>query len=248
MSRIFLPGQEMPAAGRVALHGRARARAAALRRRGRGRSRRGARRLRPPAPRHHRHLGRQRRPGRPPAGARRAALRAAPSADRRLLHARSTSIEGAALFNPSMVAHPDQSGLPAGSTRFLMTLRAVGEGHISSIELRTGVIDAGRRGSSSTRLPSTPSCLRRCRRRTAGTPSSTSCDDVVGEHSNSDFVLDLLPPTFTRSRARGGALGPARPATHARVRRARDRPPRPGSPTPTTPSSSRSRRRCRSAC
>ena len=42
------------------------------------------------------------------------------------------AVEGAALFNPSMVAHPDQSGLDAGSTRFLMTLRAVGEGHISA--------------------------------------------------------------------------------------------------------------------
>jgi predicted GH43/DUF377 family glycosyl hydrolase len=48
------------------------------------------------------------------------------------------SIEGAALFNPSMVAHPDQSKLPAGAVRFVMSLRAVGEGHISSIEFRTG--------------------------------------------------------------------------------------------------------------
>jgi predicted GH43/DUF377 family glycosyl hydrolase len=54
------------------------------------------------------------------------------------------AIEGAALFNPSAVAHPDQSGLPAGAVRFLLTLRAVGEGHISSIELRSGVVGPGR--------------------------------------------------------------------------------------------------------
>jgi predicted GH43/DUF377 family glycosyl hydrolase len=51
------------------------------------------------------------------------------------------SIEAAALFNPSIVPHPDQDGLPVGSLRFIMSLRAVGEGHISSIEFRTGVIN-----------------------------------------------------------------------------------------------------------
>jgi predicted GH43/DUF377 family glycosyl hydrolase len=50
------------------------------------------------------------------------------------------SLEAAALFNPSLVPHPDQSGLPEGSLRFLMSLRATGEGHISSIVFRTGVI------------------------------------------------------------------------------------------------------------
>jgi predicted GH43/DUF377 family glycosyl hydrolase len=50
--------------------------------------------------------------------------------------------ESAALFNPSMVPARDQAGLPEGSTRFLMSLRAVGEGHISSIVFRQGVIDA----------------------------------------------------------------------------------------------------------
>ncbi len=54
---------------------------------------------------------------------------------------REVSLEGAALFNPSMVAHPDQSGLAPGETRFVMSLRAVGEGHISSIEFRTGTVD-----------------------------------------------------------------------------------------------------------
>ncbi len=53
------------------------------------------------------------------------------------------SVEAAALFNPSIVPHPDQSGLPAGHLRFVMSLRAVGEGHLSSVEFRTGVLGAG---------------------------------------------------------------------------------------------------------
>jgi predicted GH43/DUF377 family glycosyl hydrolase len=50
------------------------------------------------------------------------------------------SLEAAALFNPSIVPHPDQTGLPAGALRFVLSLRATGEGHISSITFRTGVI------------------------------------------------------------------------------------------------------------
>jgi predicted GH43/DUF377 family glycosyl hydrolase len=52
------------------------------------------------------------------------------------------SFEAVSLFNPSIVAHPDQSGLPAGSVRFVLPLRAIGEGHISSITFRTGQVDA----------------------------------------------------------------------------------------------------------
>lgn len=52
------------------------------------------------------------------------------------------ALESAALFNPSIVWHPDQAGLPAGSQRFVLSLRATGEGHISSITFRSGVVDA----------------------------------------------------------------------------------------------------------
>jgi len=51
------------------------------------------------------------------------------------------SIESAALFNPSIVLHPDQSHLDKGSLRFVMSLRATGEGHVSSIVFRSGVLD-----------------------------------------------------------------------------------------------------------
>ena len=69
------------------------------------------------------------------------------------------ALEAAALFNPSLVAHPDQSGLADGELRFVMSLRAVGEGHISSIEFRTGVLGSsgpgaadGARGAREVRL------------------------------------------------------------------------------------------------
>jgi predicted GH43/DUF377 family glycosyl hydrolase len=52
------------------------------------------------------------------------------------------SFEAAALFNPSIVAHPDQSGAPEGGVRFILSLRAVGEGHVSSLTFRSGSVAA----------------------------------------------------------------------------------------------------------
>ena len=52
------------------------------------------------------------------------------------------SFEAAALFNPSIIAHPDQSGAPVGGRRFILSLRAVGEGHVSSLTFRSGSIAA----------------------------------------------------------------------------------------------------------
>ena len=48
------------------------------------------------------------------------------------------SFEAAALFNPSIVPHPDQAGAPEGGVRFVLSLRGIGEGHLSSITFRTG--------------------------------------------------------------------------------------------------------------
>jgi predicted GH43/DUF377 family glycosyl hydrolase len=50
------------------------------------------------------------------------------------------SLESAALFSPSMVPHPDQANLPAGAVRFILSLRATGEGHVSSITFRSGIV------------------------------------------------------------------------------------------------------------
>ena len=52
------------------------------------------------------------------------------------------SFEASALFNPSIVRHPDQSGAPENGCRFILSLRAVGEGHISSLTFRSGTIGA----------------------------------------------------------------------------------------------------------
>jgi predicted GH43/DUF377 family glycosyl hydrolase len=52
------------------------------------------------------------------------------------------SFEATALFNPSIVRHPDQSGAPENSCRFILSLRAVGEGHISSLTFRSGTVAA----------------------------------------------------------------------------------------------------------
>ena len=52
------------------------------------------------------------------------------------------ALEAAALFNPSIVPHPDQEGLAEGELRFILSLRATGEGHISSIEFRAGILHA----------------------------------------------------------------------------------------------------------
>jgi predicted GH43/DUF377 family glycosyl hydrolase len=68
------------------------------------------------------------------------------------------SFEAAALFNPSIVPHVDQSGAPPGGRRFILSLRAVGEGHVSSLTFRSGSISADGNVTldSSARLASIP--------------------------------------------------------------------------------------------
>lgn len=117
---------------------------------------------------------------------------------RRLIGAYFTheySVEGAALTNPSMVPAPDQNGAGPGAVRFIMSLRAIGEGHISSIQFRTGVIDSG-----TVVLDDTTPFV------TAAKHRSPVYDKVVFSakleelHSLSEaavLVLDLLPERFT---------------------------------------------------
>jgi predicted GH43/DUF377 family glycosyl hydrolase len=82
---------------------------------------------------------------------------AKPSVERQLLigayFTNEYAIESAALFNPSIVPHPDQSGLPDDSLRFVLSLRATGEGHISSITFRTGIINRDQRITLSPTVP-----------------------------------------------------------------------------------------------
>jgi predicted GH43/DUF377 family glycosyl hydrolase len=68
------------------------------------------------------------------------------------------SFEASALFNPSIVPHPDQSDAPKGGLRFVLSLRAVGEGHVSSLTFRAGTIgaDGSLRVDPTARLASSP--------------------------------------------------------------------------------------------
>jgi predicted GH43/DUF377 family glycosyl hydrolase len=108
------------------------------------------------------------------------------------------AIEGAALCNPSIVAHPDQAGTVAGSLRFVMSVRGIGEGHRSSIGFRTGVIDAAGRATIDDPVPFA----------TAGTPKPAPLDAAIfrselarlddsGEAA--DYVLDGLGERFTQA-------------------------------------------------
>jgi predicted GH43/DUF377 family glycosyl hydrolase len=76
------------------------------------------------------------------------------------------SFEASALFNPSIVPHPDQSEVPNGSLRFILSLRAVGEGHVSSLTFRCGGIaaDGSITVDPTARLATSP----RIKHRTAG--------------------------------------------------------------------------------
>ena len=73
------------------------------------------------------------------------------------------SFELAALFNPSIVRHPDQSDAPGNGCRFILSLRAVGEGHVSSLTFRSGTIAANGTVSvdQTARLASPPAVVNR---------------------------------------------------------------------------------------
>ncbi|WP_319450692.1 MULTISPECIES: glycoside hydrolase family 130 protein [unclassified Mycobacterium] len=108
------------------------------------------------------------------------------------------AIEGAALCNPSIVAHPDQTGTAAGSLRFVMSVRGIGEGHRSSIGFRTGVVDDEGRATLDEPVPFA----------TKGRVSGALLDSAVfrGELSRlgsagetANYVFDVLGERFTRS-------------------------------------------------
>jgi predicted GH43/DUF377 family glycosyl hydrolase len=109
------------------------------------------------------------------------------------------SIESAALFNPSMVPALDQSALPTGSVRFVMSLRATGEGHISSIVFRRGVVDAA--GRVSVDPPAQYS-----RTLSPILPSDFEKSDFIRElralgawNNYTEATMDLLSDRFTRT-------------------------------------------------
>ena len=78
------------------------------------------------------------------------------------------AFEAAALFNPSIVPAPDQTGVPEGALRFFLSLRGVGEGHVSSITFRTGILAAD--GSVTVDKPSEQAVSPRIKMIPGGTP------------------------------------------------------------------------------
>jgi predicted GH43/DUF377 family glycosyl hydrolase len=122
------------------------------------------------------------------------------------------SVEAAALFNPSIVEAPDQTGLRAGAKRFVMSLRAVGEGHLSSIEFRSGVLDAD--GSISVEAPAerlvagrrtSPADFdkRRFSMKLLELGASNTVSSNVMDHLGARFTLDELEASIAAVEAHG---------------------------------------------
>lgn len=115
---------------------------------------------------------------------------------RRLLGATFThevAVEAAAVCNPSMVAVPDQAGTPAGSLRIVMSSRLIGEGHLSSIGLRGGVVDPTGHVTLDGSSPHTVAgAVGDGLLDAASVRRSTPPEDVEA----TSWVLDRLPGTF----------------------------------------------------
>jgi predicted GH43/DUF377 family glycosyl hydrolase len=107
------------------------------------------------------------------------------------------SFEASALFNPSIVRHPDQSGAPENGCRFILSLRAVGEGHISSLTFRSGTIavDGSVAVDPTARLASVP----RIRSRT----SRSNGEDVELIFQPDQDLSELVIFPITDSQANG---------------------------------------------
>lgn len=126
---------------------------------------------------------------------------AQPSSERQMLigayFTNEYSPESAALFNPSIVPHPDQSGLSEGALRFILSLRATGEGHISSIAFRMGVISAQHRITLTPPVPLVTEPERVPDARYEKALFARKLQEAGVQNDNSRHVLDRLPDTFT---------------------------------------------------
>ena len=107
------------------------------------------------------------------------------------------SFEAAALFNPSIVPHPDQTDAPEGGLRFILSLRSLGEGHISSLSFRSGTIAAD--GAVSIDAPARLATMPNVRLRTSG-PAGDSVD--VDFNAGEDISERVIFPV-TQSQSNG---------------------------------------------
>ncbi len=124
------------------------------------------------------------------------------------------SIQSCALFNPSIVPHLNQSGIPEGAVRFLMSLRAAGEGHISSLVFRTGVIEA----DHTVRFDP----LRQFSRRVRRSPDKLyekrlfrrKLHDIAIDESAVNLVMERLPEEFTFAQLERAVAGAVQAESH----------------------------------
>jgi len=108
------------------------------------------------------------------------------------------SIQSAALFNPSIVPHPDQNGLEPGEQRFVMSLRSTGEGHISSISFKTGIINT----EGEIRLDPNPLYYTCLQKKEDTLYNKAFLYPRAMEHEYFDVAcLDKLPESFTAKEA-----------------------------------------------
>jgi predicted GH43/DUF377 family glycosyl hydrolase len=124
------------------------------------------------------------------------------------------SIEAAALMNPSAVVSPDQSGLEPGQLRVVLGLRAIGEGHISSIGFAEAVIGPGPMWTfQERRRPAVSGTT------SAGWWTNRNLRSVLSERWDADEVgralLDSLPAEFDTNEL-GRAVGDMYPELLAR--------------------------------
>jgi predicted GH43/DUF377 family glycosyl hydrolase len=105
------------------------------------------------------------------------------------------AIEAAALTNPSIVPAPDQTGVPDGSLRVLVSLRAVGEGHVSSIEFRTGLL--GPTGDIDLDAPGEPMTGRRRSATFEKALFAAKLDEMGAADEVVAHTLDRLEDRFT---------------------------------------------------
>jgi predicted GH43/DUF377 family glycosyl hydrolase len=116
------------------------------------------------------------------------------------------ALESAALFNPSLVPHPDQEGVPEGGLRFIMSLRATGEGHISSIEFRSGLIasDGGLQLDPVSRFVTAPEINPNPSYKK--TPFIIKLQEMGFDNGASAAVMEHLEEVFTRGDLNRGVI------------------------------------------
>ncbi len=107
------------------------------------------------------------------------------------------SFEASALFNPSIVRHPDQTGAPKGGCRFILSLRAVGEGHISSLTFRSGTVAAD--GSVAIDPPARLAAVPKVRRRMP----SPNGDDIEVTFRDDEELSERVIFPITDAQANG---------------------------------------------